>query len=139
LSPAAEFAIRGVSVLVEEYGNGPVPLGQICDRRNLARQYLVKIFASLAKAGLVVAVRGKHGGYVLGRKPKDISLLEIIETVEGPIALNYCQHDPPRCDEDGCPMRPMWAEIQRIVRRKLGAFTLADCPATRSRKRPAAS
>jgi Rrf2 family protein len=128
LSSAAEFAIRGVAVLAEEYGRGPIPLEIICRRRQgLAREYLVKIFGSLVKAGIVRTVRGKKGGFLLARKPKDITLLEVIEAVEGPIALNYCQHEPPRCDEYDCPLRDMWRELQGIVREKLGSVTLATC------------
>ncbi len=125
LSPAAEFAVRGVSVLVKNYGRGPVPIGRICRQRDLAREYLVKIFAALSRAGIVTAVRGKHGGYVLGRSPRDISLLEVIETVEGQIALNYCQYEPPRCDEEDCPLRPVWTELQQTVRRRLGGVSMS--------------
>ena len=130
LSPAAEFAIRGVSVLADEYGRGPIPLETVCERRGLAREYLVKIFGSLVKAGVVRTVRGKKGGFLLAREPKDITLLEVIEAVEGPIALNYCQHHPPRCDEVNCPLRAMWTELQHIVREKLGSVTLATCTAS---------
>jgi len=127
LSPAAELAIRGTLVLAEQYGNGPVNLDSICARRNLPKQYLVKLFASLTRAGLISPVRGKHGGYLLMREPRQISILEIIEAVEGPIVLNYCLHDPPQCDEIGCPMREVWAQLQETIRQRLGAMTLADC------------
>jgi len=131
LSPAAEFGIRGVAVLAEEYGRGPIPLEAICQRRQgLSREYLVKIFGSLVKAGIVRTVRGKKGGFLLAREPGDITLLEVIEAIEGRIALNYCQHEPPRCDEVDCPLRKMWTELQHIVRDKLGSVTLATCTAS---------
>ena len=127
LSPAAELAIRGTIVLAEGYGEGPVNLDSICARRNLPKQYLVKLFASLARAGLISPVRGKHGGYLLMREPGQINILEIIEAVEGPIVLNYCLHEPPQCDQEGCPMHEVWAQLQETIRDKLGSMTLADC------------
>lgn len=127
ISPAAELAVRGVLVLARHYGQGPVTLSMICADRELPKQYLTKIFASLAKADIVTPLRGKHGGYVLARSPGEISLLEIIEAVEGPLSLNYCQHTPPKCDRVTCKIRPIWTELQQVLRDKLSAMHLSDC------------
>ena len=127
ISPAAEFAVRGALVLAEHYGNGPTTLDSICEARDLSKQYLVKIFASLARSGLVTPVRGKRGGYLLARQPSEINLLELVEAVEGPIAMNFCQHDPPRCDRTQCALRTMWSDIQKFVCDKLECTTLGHC------------
>lgn len=127
LSPAAELAVRGVIVLADRYGKGPTTLGAICGARHLPKQYLVKLFSALTRADIVTPIRGKHGGYVLSRDPADITLLEVIEAVEGPIALNFCQHDPPKCDQHDCPLRSVWGELQTFVRRKLGSVAIASC------------
>lgn len=113
--------------MAKEYGQGPVTLDTICSRRDLPKQYLVKIFASLARADLITPIRGKRGGYMLTVEPKDVSLLQIIEAVEGPLALNYCQQIPPQCNETSCPIRPVWSELQNVVRTKLGGMSLLDC------------
>ena len=132
LTPAAEFAIRGICVLAEQNDNGPVNLATICKQRDLSRQYLAKIFRSLARAGLVRPVRGKNGGYVLGRPPEKITVLDVIEAVEGPLALNFCQRNPPRCEQNDCPLRPVWAELQGVVAGRLRGITLREfldgCP-----------
>lgn len=127
LSTAAELAVRGILVLAEEYGQGPVTLDTVCARRDLPKQYLVKIFSSLTKADLITPIRGKKGGYLLARDPAGISVLEVVEAVEGPIALNLCQFEVPKCDEKDCPLRPVWTKLQKIVRKELGAVTLDDC------------
>lgn len=127
ISPAAEFAVRGALVLAEHYGKGPTTLDSICEARDLSKQYLVKIFASLARAGLVTPVRGKRGGYLLSRDPSEINLLELIEAVEGPVAVNFCQHDPPRCDKTQCALRSMWSDIQMFICDKLQSTTLGQC------------
>jgi len=129
LSPAAELAVRSMLILAEEHGRGPVTLTTICRRRALPRQYLVKILSTLAKAGLVTAIRGKNGGYKLAKAPEQITVLEIIETIEGRIALNYCQQEPSQCDQTSCPVRPVWTDFQNLLRHKLGETTLADCVA----------
>lgn len=124
VTPAAEFAIRGICVLAQHGGQAPMNLAAICEKRDLSKQYLAKIFGTLARAGLVTPVRGKHGGYTLARDPGEITVLDVIEAVEGPIALNFCQHSPPRCDEADCAMRPVWAELQEVISQRLGSITL---------------
>jgi len=126
LSMAAELAVRGILVLAGRSGDGPVPLEAICLERKLPRDYLTKIFGALKRAHLVRAIRGKGGGYVLGRPPSEISLLAVIEAVEGPLAMNLCQHDPPQCDETNCRVRPIWTEIQEKVRSVLASRTLDE-------------
>ena len=127
LSPAAELAVRGVLVLTEEHGQRPVTLQRICERRKLPRQYLVKIFADLTRAGLIQPIRGKNGGFCLARDPHEITVLQVIEAVEGPLALNLCQHNPPLCDDSRCRIRPVWTRLQKAMRDELGKLTLAQC------------
>lgn len=127
LTPAAELAVRGALVLAENYGNGPVSIAKVCEIRQLGKEYLTKIFSSLSKAGLVTPIRGKGGGYILARDPAEINLLEIVEAIEGPLALNFCQQDPPRCHEEDCPVREIWSELQETVRARLASVRLADC------------
>jgi Rrf2 family protein len=127
LSPAAEYAVRGILVLTEEYGHEPVTLDTVCSRRKLPKQYLTKLFSHLAKAGLVRPVRGKGGGYTLARSPDQINLLQVIEAIEGPIILNLCQHKPPQCLEDLCKIKPIWTELQNTVKEKLSSLKLSQC------------
>ena len=128
LSPAAEYAIRGALVLAEHYGQGPVSLGKVCKVRGLSKEYMTKLFSVLARAGLVQSVRGKRGGYVLARDPVEIPLLSLIEVVEGPLVMNFCLFDPPQCHRaPTCPVHPVWVDIQDYAKKRLAAFTLADC------------
>jgi len=127
LAPAAEFAVRGILVLADRYGQGPVSIDTICASRDLAKQYLTKIFAALAKANLIVPMRGAHGGYVLARPPDRVSVLEVIEAVEGPLCMNFCQNEVPQCERVECLLRPVWADIQSFVRDRLSSVKLSDC------------
>jgi Rrf2 family protein len=128
LSPAAELAIRGSLVLAQQYGKGPTTLADICELRDLSREYLAKVFGQLTRADIVTPIRGKNGGYVLAHDPKDINLLDIITAVEGPQYLNLCQYDPPKCDNaPTCKVHLVWTELQEIFENRLRSATLADC------------
>jgi len=76
---------------------------------HVPREFLAKILKVLAAKGLVRSSRGAHGGYQLARPPRDISFLEVIEAVEGPVQLNVCLDHKDRCDVSaGCTMYHVW-------------------------------
>ncbi len=89
---------------------------------------VAKLMTMLARSGLVTSQRGVAGGYALSRPAGDISVAEIIATVEGPIALTACvdgaEH---RCDiETLCPMCGNWNKVNRAIQQALEQVTLAD-------------
>jgi Rrf2 family protein len=92
-----------------------LPAGKIASLQDLAttlhlpREFLAKILKVLAAKGLIRSARGAHGGYQLARPPRDISFLEVIEAVEGPVQLNVCLDHKDRCDVSaGCTMYQVW-------------------------------
>jgi Rrf2 family protein len=96
-----------------------VPVGQISSLPELAttlhipREFLAKILKVLAAKGMVRSSRGAHGGYQLARPPREISFLEVIEAVEGPVQLNVCLDHKDRCDVSaGCTMYHVWKSGQ---------------------------
>jgi Rrf2 family protein len=81
----------------------------------------------LKSAGLVSSVRGVHGGYVLNKKPSEISLLEIIEALEGDLSLVPCVKDSSRCQRVPiCATREIWLKMGNAMRDILNSFTLED-------------
>lgn len=126
LSMATELAVRGILFLAGQGDSQPVSLKEICRVRGLSRDNMTRIFALLSRARLVIAVRGKNGGYRLARPASEITLLEVFEAIEGPLALNLCQQDPPQCDRRDCAMRQVWHELQEQVRAALAEKTLED-------------
>ena len=86
-----------------------------------------KILKLLARGDLLVSHRGTKGGYSLARAPERISLAEIVDAIEGPIALTECSSHPGVCEqEDSCAIRPNWMKITLAVRRALQGVTLAE-------------
>ncbi len=92
-----------------------LPAGKIASLQDLSvtlhlpREFLAKILKILTAKGLVRSSRGAHGGYQLARPARDISFLEVIEAVEGPVQLNVCLDHKDRCDVSaGCTMYDIW-------------------------------
>lgn len=84
-----------------------------------------KILKMLARAGLVSSVRGAHGGYLLSRAPQAISLVDIIDAMDGPIGMTECSVTPGLCaQEGGCAVRANWQRVNRIVIDALREITL---------------
>src|SRR5881398_701364 len=110
-----------------------LPAGKVASLQDLAvtlhlpREFLAKILKILTDRGLVRSTRGAHGGYQLGRPPRDISFLEVIEAVEGPVQLNVCLDDKDRCDVSaGCTMYHVWKAGQDRMLEVYRRTTLAE-------------
>lgn len=86
-----------------------------------------KILKNLAQEDLLVSQRGAKGGYALSRPPREIRVHDIIEALEGPIALMACSAGPGHCDQEStCRIRDPWLRINEAVRKALAEITLAD-------------
>lgn len=94
---------------------------------------VAKILKALARAGLVVSCRGAHGGYGLARDPSSVSVAEVIEALEGPIALTSCI-EPGQSDlcgiESLCLARANWQRINHAIRDALGGISVAEMAST---------
>lgn len=89
--------------------------------------FLGKIFQSLAKAGLVRSARGSGGGFCLTRPAEEVNVLQVIEGLEGPIALQRCLESEPECEHiGGCALCGLLAEAQDKVREVFSRTTLAQ-------------
>lgn len=101
--------------------------GQLADATHIARPTVSKLLKSLSRAGLVVSERGAHGGYSLARAPDKISAAEIIDALEGPVAITECSSVDGACElEQYCRVGRAWQRINRSIRRSLQQVSLAD-------------
>ena len=120
-----DYAIRGMVYLANRPAGEVNLLADIAEAVEVPKALLAKIFQQFAKQGLVTSARGTGGGFALGRPAEDISLLEIVEAVEGPIFLNRCLLMEGACGRDTfCTVHPVWTGIQREMRSLLGNVTL---------------
>ena len=110
LSMRAEYGVRAMVVLALKFNRGLIPLKEIARKERISYQYLEQIFPLLKKAELVDSVRGRHGGYRLAREPADVSVGDIINAVEGPIADVY-----KRQDEGPGRRVPCWSPVRNSL------------------------
>jgi len=122
-----DYAIRGMVYLAMQPAGQVALLSRIAAEVDAPASLLAKVFQQLGKVGLVQSWRGTGGGFTLGRAADAISLLEIVEALEGPIVLNRCLWGRGICDrENFCPVHPVWQQLQGQIRGLLRGVTLAQ-------------
>ena len=90
LSQKARYALHALFVLAERGPSAPVQIADIAAHARVPRKFLEQILLDLKRRGILHSVRGKHGGYVLGRPAEAIALADIIRAIDGPLALSPC-------------------------------------------------
>lgn len=120
----ADYALRAMLYLARLEPNERAATSKIAEEKEIPPSFLAKIISQLSIAGLIHTSRGAHGGVSLARKPAEISLLEVVEAIDGPIALNECVNDSSICSfGDNCPIHDVWCEAKEELVRKLRAST----------------
>jgi Rrf2 family protein len=121
----ADYAIRGMVFLADEPKDKVSLIRDISSVTDVSPALSAKIFQHLNKIGLVRSYRGAGGGFQLARPAKDISLLEIIEAVDGPIAMNRCIIEKGSCGRESyCSVHPVWKTIQQKMKIDLSRVSL---------------
>ena len=128
ISTKGRYALRVMVDLAQHYPGDKVPLLDIAQRQEISEKYLESIVASLSKAGLVEATRGKGGGYRLIKDPKEYTVMEILKSSEGSIAPVACLDDEGSdCErKDSCPTLPMWKQLYEVIENYFSGVTLED-------------
>lgn len=116
----ADYAVRAVLYLAQRGPGVRTPTRQIARAQNIPLTFLAKIVAQLSAAGVLHAARGARGGVTLARPAKEISLLEVVEAIDGPLALNECTLETDCCPlGDDCPVRGVWRAARADLARRL--------------------
>ena len=109
----ADYAVRAVLHLAQIKHGDRAATSTVAKEQRIPPSFLAKIISQLSIAGLLHTSRGARGGVMLARDPKDITLLEVVEAIDGPIQLNECVGDDGFCTFDSdCPIRTVWCEAQ---------------------------
>ncbi len=114
ISRRIEYGLRAMVCLAAQPQGRAMPFREIARRMNVPQDFLAKILKQLVTRQLAVSTRGARGGYRLGRPAKEISFLDVIEAVEGPVVVNLCQdgqHDSCRLSR-GCTLYGVWKRGQ---------------------------
>ena len=127
VSRRVDYALRAAIYLARQEPDRPSSVSEISEIEGIPKKFLEKILQSLIQHRVVVSRRGAHGGYLLARKPADVSFQDVMEAVEGPLAINVCVGENAQCAiSSSCGMRRIWAEGQRRLDDLFSATTLAD-------------
>jgi Rrf2 family transcriptional regulator, cysteine metabolism repressor len=127
LSTKVRYAARAMIDLAVNYKDEPVQLNDIACSQNISVKYLEQIMAPLRARGFVRTQKGSKGGYHLAVNPKDITLYDIVQSIEGSIAPVSCVDDTTSCDRfNRCVTRTVWTGMKDVVKRELQSKTLAE-------------
>jgi Rrf2 family protein len=125
ISRKIEYGLRAMIFLAAQPAEHVVPFREIAVRMELPQDFLAKILKILVSSRLVKSARGSRGGYRLGRDPRQISMLDVIEAVEGPIKVNVCQDSHDACKlSRSCTMYGVWKLGQQRMLEVYRAATL---------------
>ena len=127
-STKGRYALRVMIDLAQQHSDEYIPLKDIAERQDISKKYLEIIVKELVHGGFVKGVSGKGGGYKLSRKPKDYTILEILEATEGPLSPVACIADKKyKCNRKKiCKTLPMWTEYNELISDFFGSKKLSD-------------
>ena len=127
LGRRGDYSVRAVLDLARHYGSGRRKTREIASAMDIPELYLPQLLASLVRVGLLRAVAGPDGGYTLSRDPQTITLLEVVESAEGPVRATQCLLRGGPCDWDEvCPMHRSWSRAQDALVGELERTTFGD-------------
>lgn len=126
ITSRGEYGVRALFDLALHFGQGPVPLKSIAERQGISDHYLEQLMAAMRKSGLVKSSRGALGGYELAHAPDNVTIGQIIRTLEGPILAQAEMESSVVDDIQRLAIETMWTEIAEKVNALLDATTLAD-------------
>jgi Rrf2 family protein len=126
MSTRCRYGVRLMVALVANYGNGISLLKDICRREAISEKYLGQIIIALKSAGLVISQRGSRGGYAMAKAPETVTVKDVVEAIDGKIAVVPCAGEEPNCARlTGCVATEVWKQLNQDIEASLSAFTLA--------------
>ena len=114
ITTKSPYAVRALTELVRMGGPGPVPIAELARRRDIPVQFLEGLFATLRRAGVLQSQRGVKGGYRFARPAGEVTVLEVVELLEGDLGA------------EAAAAGPLWVDAVKAVRGVLGEATIAS-------------
>lgn len=125
LTNAADYAILAMIHMACLPDDAVALRSEIAQSYGIPSSFMAKILRALVRARLLRSTRGVHGGFSLARPATEITLLDVVEAIEGPLALTDCTGEPDGCQWSAdCPAHPVWASVQEKIAEVLRASTL---------------
>jgi Rrf2 family transcriptional regulator, iron-sulfur cluster assembly transcription factor len=126
-----EYAIRGLSELAGRSASGMVLLDHLVAGTDLPRDFMAKVFQQLVRARILRSSKGRGGGFALGRAAHEITLMQVVEAMEGPFTLDKCVIGFEKCtDQTPCAQHDLYKPIRQRLKDYLNTTTVADLGAS---------
>jgi len=127
ISTKSRYGLRTLVELASHCQAGPVSLKELSKGQSISKKYLENIFRMLLQGGIIRSVRGARGGYQLAVDPARVTLLDILNTIDGPVALLECIRNADMCKKvRGCPTRSLWKGLEEHIITYLKGRTLKE-------------
>lgn len=129
----ADYALRAIIYLARLDKNKKAPTGQIAKEQDIPPSFLAKIVSQLSIAGLIHTSRGARGGVSLAKPGGEISVLDVVQAIDGPIFLNECTGNSDNCPfQNSCPLQEIWCDARAMLIEKLSSATFTRANITPS-------
>ena len=129
ITQKSEYALRAIFELAKTFGQGPIRISEIAKSQVIPAGFLQVILNQLKQGGFVDSRRGTGGGYFLTRAPHGLSVAEVLDFIQGPVAPVTCVTDSAKKNcplFDGCLVLPMWEKVHRAISGVFGETTFED-------------
>jgi Rrf2 family protein len=128
LSTKGQYGVRAMFELAKNYNKGPLTIREIAKRQGVSISYLEQLMNRLRKSELIKSRKGPGGGYIINRKPSEISVGMILNSLEGPVAITQCLDPTAKgCKRvEGCVARLLWKSLGEKIEDFLDTINLND-------------
>lgn len=128
LSTRGQYGVRAMFEIAKNYKKGPLTIKEIAKRQDVSVAYLEQLLNKLGKAKLIKSHKGPGGGYILNKRPAEISMGMILNALEGPVAIAQCLGPSnKRCNRiEGCVARLLWKSLGENIEHFLKTVSLKD-------------
>jgi len=127
ITKQADYALRAVMYLARLDNGDKASTKDIAESQRIPPSFLAKIISQLSIAGLIQTSRGAHGGVSLARPGSEVSIMDVVEAIDGPMMLNECTGSPHLCPfGEECPLHKIWCETRKELFDKLSSATFAS-------------
>lgn len=122
----ADYAVRAVLHLALLNSDQRATTKEIAKAQDIPASFLAKIVAQLSVVGILKTTRGVRGGVTLALHPEEITILDVVEAIDGPFLVNECVHEDFHCPLENCPVRDVWGQVQADLVNRLSSATFAQ-------------
>lgn len=131
VSQKSQYALRAIFELSKRYGQGVVRIAEIAQAQAIPVRFLEVILNQLKQGGFVSSQRGNHGGYLLARRPKEVTVAQVLEVIQGPVGTSGCMLETNKtrgnCPQfEDCVFTTMWKKLNNAISGVLDATTFGE-------------